>query len=293
VEDITASSESTNSRAEQITFAAEELATSTGVMAENVQDINMQMQEIGNCVNDISDSVDLLANNAESIHQISRDTKDNIESIGESNRKFVEEIGEITSQIKATNTSIGEIHQAVELILDISANTSLLSLNASIEAARAGDAGKGFAVVAEEIRHLSEQSAEGAEIIRSLANKMVHMSEESVELINGVQSRILQEQEIIQTTQRKYDELSEDISRSVDGIRAIASKTENLTGYKEKVLENIEGLSAISEENAAGSEEVNANIHEIISEVQNVNRNCIDVNEMAKALEQSVAYFKN
>jgi len=253
----------------------------------------MQMQEIGNCVNDISDSVDLLANNAESIHQISRDTKDNIESIGESNRKFVEEIGEITSQIKATNTSIGEIHQAVELILDISANTSLLSLNASIEAARAGDAGKGFAVVAEEIRHLSEQSAEGAEIIRSLANKMVHMSEESVELINGVQSRILQEQEIIQTTQRKYDELSEDISRSVDGIRAIASKTENLTGYKEKVLENIEGLSAISEENAAGSEEVNANIHEIISEVQNVNRNCIDVNEMAKALEQSVAYFKN
>ena len=60
VAEITASSESSNSRAEQITFAAEELATSTGAMAENVQDINTQMQEIDNCVNDISGSVDLL-----------------------------------------------------------------------------------------------------------------------------------------------------------------------------------------------------------------------------------------
>ena len=293
VAEITASSESSNSRAEQITFAAEELATSTGAMAENVQDISTQMQEIDNCVNDISGSVDLLTESAEHIHKISQVTKDEMQSIGEGNRKFVEEIGEITLQIKETNASIAEINQAVELILDISSNTSLLSLNASIEAARAGEAGRGFAVVAEEIRHLSEQSAEGAEVIRSLAAKMIHMSDRSVELINGVQGRILQEQETIQVAQKKYDELSADISRSVDEIKAIAAKTENLSEYKEKVLENIEGLSAISEENAAGSEEVNANIHEIISEVQNVNKNCIDMNEMAKSLEQSVAYFKN
>ena len=293
VAEITASSESSNSRAEQITFTAEELATSTGAMAENVQDISTQMQEIDNCVNDISGSVDLLTESAEHIHKISQVTKDEMQSIGEGNRKFVEEIGEITLQIKETNASIAEINQAVELILDISSNTSLLSLNASIEAARAGEAGRGFAVVAEEIRHLSEQSAEGAEVIRSLAAKMIHMSDRSVELINGVQGRILQEQETIQVAQKKYDELSADISRSVDEIKAIAAKTENLSEYKEKVLENIEGLSAISEENAAGSEEVNANIHEIISEVQNVNKNCIDMNEMAKSLEQSVAYFKN
>lgn len=293
VEDITKSSESSKDRAEQITFAAEELATSTGAMAENVQDINLQMQEIGNCVNDISGSVDLLAENAENIHKISQNTKGQMQSIGESNRRFVDEIGEITSQIRETNTSIAEINQAVELILDISSNTSLLSLNASIEAARAGEAGKGFAVVAEEIRRLSEQSADGAEVIRVLADKMIHMSERSVELMNGVQGRILQEQEIIRVTQNKYDELSDDISRSVAEIRAIAAKTENLSGYKEKVLENIEGLSAISEENAAGSEEVNANIHEIITEVQNVNKNCEEMNEMAKSLEQSVSYFKN
>ncbi len=292
VEEIAKSGASSSSRAKQITFAAEELAASTGVMAENVQDISSQMQEIGTCVNDISESVELLAENAVGIQSVNVETKEELNSIIESNREFVERIGTITSQIQETNASIAGINQAVELILDISSNTSLLSLNASIEAARAGEAGRGFSVVAEEIRRLSEQSAEGAESIRRLAVQMIRMSEESVKLIGGVQSMILEEQEKILNTQKKYDVLSADIGRSVEEIRAIAEKTENLTVYKEKVIGNIEGLSAISEENAAGSEEVNANISEIISEVQNVNDLCRDMNDMTKTLEQSVSYFK-
>lgn len=293
VEEITKAGENSSNRAAQITFAAEELAASTGIMAENVQDINLQMQEIGTCVNEISHSADLLTENAGNMQKISVDTKQQMVSIIESNRKFVEEIGAITSQIEETNASIAGINQAVELILDISANTSLLSLNASIEAARAGDAGRGFAVVAEEIRHLSEQSAKGAEEIRELADHMIRMSDKSVELIGGVQRMILQEQEGIQNARDKYDVLSDDILRSVEGIRAIAEKTIDLSEYKEKVMGNIEGLSAISQENAAGSEEVNANIQEIISEVQSVNQNCGEMQEMARTLERSVAYFRN
>lgn len=290
---VTQLSESSAGRAQQITTAMGELATSTMAMAENVQDINMQMLEIGNCVNDISENVEHLHNSSENILQTNNEAKVNMDTIMVNSKESVGAVNDIAEQINQTNDSIAEIDQAVELILGISEQTNLLSLNASIEAARAGEAGRGFAVVAEEIRRLSEQSAEGAEMIKNLAQTITEKSRKSVGLAERVHTLILHEQENVAKTQKKYEELSNDISQSVIEIRSIAEKTVNLTDYKEKVIENVQSLSAISEENAASNQEVNANISEILSEVQVVNENCEKMNGMACDLEASVAYFQN
>ena len=159
-------------------------------MADNVQDINMQMIEIGNCVNDISGNVKQLYDSSETIVKSSDEAKENMDIILKNSEESVTAVNDITTQIKQTNDSIAEIDQAVELILSISEQTNLLSLNASIEAARAGEAGRGFAVVAEEIRHLSEQSAEGAEMIKNLAKTITDKSEKSVNLAEKVRSLI-------------------------------------------------------------------------------------------------------
>ena len=114
--------------------------------------------------------------------------------------------------------------------------------------------------------------------------------------LNGyynIYSLILSEQENVSTTQQKYEALSTDIDQSVNEIKSIAEKTDHLTNYKEKVIENVQDLSAISQENAASNEEVNANISEIISEVRAVNENCEKMNRMAMDLDESVAYFHN
>ena len=76
-------------------------------------------------------------------------------------------------------------------------------------------------------------------------------------------------------------------------LSIISEKTDNLANYKEKVIENVQDLSAISQENAASNEEVNANINEIIAEVRTVNENCEKMNRMALDLEESVSYFHN
>ena len=293
VAQVTQLSDSSAGRAKQITSSMEELATSTMAMAENVQDINMQMLEIGNCVNDISENVEYLHNSSENILQTNNEAMVNMDTIMENSRKSVAAVNDIAEQIHQTNDSIAEIDQAVELILSISEQTNLLSLNASIEAARAGEAGRGFAVVAEEIRRLSEQSAEGAEMIKNLAQTITEKSRKSVGLAERVHSLISQEQENVAVTRSKYEELSNEITQSVEEIRSIAEKTENLTDYKEKVIENVQSLSAISEENAASNQEVSANISEIISEVQVVNESCEKMSSMAQELEASVSYFQN
>lgn len=291
IAEVTRESESSFGRANQITTSMQELSASTMKMGDYVQDIQTQMIEIGNCVNDISLSVDHLYNNSENIVKTNQEAQDNMDMIMTNSRQSVEAVRDIALQIKETNSSITEVDKAVELILSISQQTNLLSLNASIEAARAGEFGRGFAVVAEEIRHLSEQSAEGAEMIKNLAQTITQKSKKSVELADKVHSLIIHEQENVSKTQNKYEELSRDITVSVEEIKSIADKTDNLTDYKEKVIDNVQNLSAISEENTANNEEVNNNIDEITSEVQIVNDNCEKMNDMAKELEKSVAYF--
>jgi len=293
IEDVTRLSNSSSGRAKQITNALDELSLTAANMAENVQDINVQMIEIGNVINDISEDVEHLHQSSENILKVNDEAKADMDMIMDNSYKSVKAVEEILSQIRATNDSIAEIDKAVSLILSISDQTSLLSLNASIEAARAGEAGKGFAVVAGEIGSLSAQSAEGAEMIKNLAQTITEKSRASVELAAGISELITEEQESITRTKSKYEELSRDITDSATKIKDIADKTDNLTNNKEKVIENVQNLSAISEENYASNEEVSANVGEIIEEVNLVNENCDKMSRMAQELDESVAYFHN
>ncbi len=291
--DMASLSNKSASKARLITSAMEDLSSTAGGMAENVQNINAQMLDVGTCVAEISDDVVNLYSNSEKLLKSNEEAKESMNVIMDNSKKSVNAVNDIVEQIKETNISIAEIDKAVGIILDISEQTNLLSLNASIEAARAGELGKGFAVVAGEIGKLATESAEGAEMIKNLAQTIIKKSEASVELAEGISVLIADEQQSVADTQKNFEELSQNINDSVDNIRHIADKTDNLTIYKEKVLDNVTELSAISEENYASSEEVSANVLEIISEVEMVNEDCEKISRMAKDLEKSASYFHN
>lgn len=293
VSDAAKLSQSSAERAKQITSVVEAQVASVEGMSEDVQDISTRMMEIGDCVNGISKNVDELTNNSENMQATNNEAKMNMNVILENSQKSVEAVNDISAQIAQTNEVIQQIHTAVELILAISEQTNLLSLNASIEAARAGESGRGFAVVAEEIRRLSEQSADGAEMIKNLAGEITEKSQQSVELANNVSSLIRMEQENVAKTQQKYEELSRVIDASTTDIKSIAERTEYLTNYKERVIEKIQALSTVSVENAEGSRHVDVNVREIIAEVSEVNDNCEKLNEMAGILKESVSFFND
>lgn len=285
-------SESSSEKARQITSSIDELSKSSVNMEENVQDIRLQMLEIGNCINDISENIEHLLNSSDEITLANKAAMEAMDVILENSKGSVDAVNDISEQIQTTNASIAEIDKAVELILDISERTKLLSLNASIEAARAGEHGKGFSVVAEEIRNLSDQSAEGAEMIKRLAGSITEKSGKSVQAAEVVCKMIGHEQDSVSQTKDKYEDLSKHLDQSVTEIRFIAEKKNNLADYKEKVIGNVQDLSVISSQNAESNREVNMHINHIMSEIQLVNENCEKINDVAGELETLVSYFR-
>ncbi len=291
IHNVTDLSRNNTAIAERINGTMDDLSKAAASMDLNVQDINCQMIEIGNVVNDIDENVEQLGGDTQAVLKSNEEAMSNMEGILSSSEKTVSAVEDISKQINITNESIAEIGQAVDLILNISDQTNLLSLNASIEAARAGEQGRGFAVVAEEIRHLSEQSAEGAEMIKRIANHITEMSRVSVQRIGDVNVLIIKEQESIAETQKKYQELSVNIASSARKIEDIANKTANLTKYKENVIDNVTNLSAFSQENTASNEEVTHNVGNMLLEIQKVSDYCEQMNNMAVELDKSMSYF--
>ena len=281
-----------NDGTKQISQAMEELSVTAVTLAENVQDVNAKSLEMGNAITDIDGDVQVLGDNSNHMDKANEDAAKSIETVLDSSNQSSAIVEKITNQIEETNQAISSINEAVDLIMDITGQTSLLSLNASIEAARAGQAGRGFAVVADEIKKLSEQSAQGADTIKQVADNIFEKSNESVALVNEVRELIGKEQEDISVTKESFEILSKTINDNLVAVSRISEKTKQLDTIKQAIIGNINDLSAISEENAASNQEVSANITNIAESIDEMNAATGHVNNISEELAQLMEYFK-
>ena len=190
--------------------------------------------------------------------------------------------------------NIDKINEMVTIINGISSQTNLLSMNAAIEAAHAGDAGRGFAVVAEEIRKLADISS-------------THVKEIKIS-INGILKGIQKTDENIESTNRAFTLISDEISDVVGALTEILSSTEELSVGGKQILEAMTALSDIStqinsgsnemkkgSEHAAGSMsnikqiscEVSSGMDEAVSGTDEVNRAMEDITQLTMDLGYS------
>ena len=283
-----ASSKGTN----QIRQAVDELAATATSLAENVQTVNSRMLEMGDNVNAIHSETVTLNENSNKMDRANRNASESMNLVLESSHTSSDIITEMIVQVKATNEAIASISKAVELISDITAQTNLLSLNASIEAARAGQAGKGFAVVATEIKQLAEQSSQSADTIKKIADDILEKSNKSVELTERMRALAEKEQADIGGAKNGFDALSQIIEANVTTAGIIAEKTKNLEDLKQTIINSITELSAISEENAASNEEVTANVSDIAEAVNKISDDTGTIKKVSTDLEELMQYFK-
>ena len=191
-----------------------------------------------------------------------------------------------------TSDSVAKISQASEMIQSISDQTNLLALNAAIEAARAGESGKGFAVVAEEIRKLAEQSASFTKDIREVIEGLRQKSEDSVAMMEKVNSEIEKQTIIRAETDSKFAEIAKEVEIGRTVTNELKDSATVLEKENRHLIEMVESLSSISEENAASTEEVNAAIDEEAEAMNNIATAQEELADIADMLRAEVAKFK-
>lgn len=275
------------------------IAHSAEEIADNIQQISMAASQVATMAGSVTDSVTEISDKGKE----AQNTLDNTILVTGTGQK---DIQRVTNEIEDIKNSIMVLSGTVEkaenitkkisniigVIQEIASETNLLALNASIEAARAGDAGRGFAVVAEEIKNLADSSAKSAKDISKLIKEVELIVRDTVEQTNVNVKKI--ESSVV--TVGQSEESFSDIAVAVDMIR---KEIVDMLQAIRNVEENAQSLAAISQEQTAEVEEVVTTItlvkdatEQNLSSVGTVKASVESLHGLSQELEEVVGRFK-
>jgi len=246
-----------------VNTAVDEIANGATSQAGETQTVNEKILNIGNAIGATTENVEKLAQSTQKMKDYNLTVNSTLEELAQISIKTQESVDEVQAQTNATNKSAMQIRTATDMITQIASQTNLLSLNASIEAARAGDAGRGFAVVAEEIRKLADQSKESAAQITAIIGDLMKNSNNSVEIMKQMSEIMTVQNEHLDATKNVFYSLNTEIDSVAGAVESITGEVEQLDMLKNDVMSSVESLAAIAEENAASTQETSAAMQEL------------------------------
>lgn len=268
----------------EIARTAEEVASSAQTLAEHTVVFEKKMETMTNSANDLNMS-------SENIKTANASTKEVIDNVVCSAEQSSQSVKNIIDNIHDTNDAIQKIVNLTDVINDIATQTKILSLNASIEAARAGDAGKGFSVVAESIRNLAESTNENAKSIRQVIDEIVELSKKTVDGVQLVKESVETEQKALSRTVESSENLSSAVEKSFENIQILLNEINTLDLVKAELINSTSNLSAVSEELGASSEEINASCQTVSNACEQTKTQANKMKNISIELAQAVAFF--
>lgn len=277
----------------EISKAVEDVAEGSTGMAASISKINENLLEMSNETKDINASVDEIKNQTVAVQDSSKIMNDKIKSMQDSSHKMDEGISAISKRIETVNTTVDKVSNIVSVIEEISSETNLLSLNASIEAARAGDAGKGFAVVAQEIRVLSDNTNTELENIKQIISSLVEECRYCVQASDTIVEDNAKQKEEIKAVLDEFGSLDEQIQKTAEKADEIEELVTAMIELNDDITKSSNSLTDVSAANAAATEEMNANIEELNAMMHGVSEMAEHMNNESDGLKEALSFFNN
>ena len=289
---VNTSSTTFSETTKDIQTSVHEIETGVGEQTESATDCLNEMDSLFTKINVVNDNTNEIGSIAASTQVAINSGLTSMDNLNAKTKSTTDITDSVIQTIKGLSVHSKNIGQIVNSINDIAEETNLLSLNASIEAARAGAAGKGFSVVATQIRKLADQCLASAGKISNIVTEITEATKEAVNTAQTAEEIVDEQVEAVAATAHSFQTLKQRIEKLSEYLESIQSSSKDMEASGSSTLNSMENISAILEETLASVTSV-ANVTDKQSEaLTSLDDASSQLMVRAKRLGDAISKFK-
>lgn len=271
--------------------ASHEMSASCMSQAEDAANAGNDVTIMGEMLGSSHTEIKNMYQISNQIQSVSEEMMTEILELNQDMKQVRQSIHYLGEQTNLTKESADKIGHATELIAAVASQTSLLALNASIEAARAGDSGKGFGVVATEIQNLSVQANNAVKDIWNMVESLTQNSDHTIQRMEEVHTVIKNQENTIQKTGMAFENVRNQIQEFVSHVDTLLEKAEKIEQIRTDMIFAVQNSAALSQENAARIEEMMASVQSVYGEIQALSGQTNELGTLSTQMKGSVRLF--
>ena len=296
---VAISTEEVHNNTIHILSASEGIATAITEIEHGVANQANDSEQCAVQMSDLAEQIKTVYHYTDNFNKITLSTKQQVtdgiylmDDLNSKSKATADITSTISSDIKELEKLSGTIGSIIGVINEIAAQTNLLSLNASIEAARAGEAGLGFAVVATEIRKLADESVHASERISEIIHKIQEKTNRTIQNVMKADNIVANQTDSLSHTIASFEVINNSVDQLVNNMQMVLNGMKDIEAAKETTVEAIESISAISEETASVSAEVEENANRQKDLIQSLGETVNTLSKNATNMQEKISHFK-
>ncbi|TMT85313.1 HAMP domain-containing protein [Haloterrigena sp. H1] len=280
------------SASEQVTTSVQGIADGADRQSEHLAMISDEVDELSTTTQQIAATSSQVATLAEQTATTSADARESARRAIDGMNAIEAEANDAVAEVARLEEEIAAIDDLLEFIADVTKETNMLALNASIEAARSSSDDAQFTAVADQVKSLAEDTQEAATDIEQRLGRVSEQTEQVATVVKETDARIADHRNAIETTVASLEEISSFAAETSEGVQEISAATQQQAGATQGIVTMTDDVTAISEETSAEAETVAAAAEEQTSSLVEVSHTATSLSEQARELSDALSSFE-